>query len=435
MDAPVDGAPRCRSRSRPSRCGRRSGRPRCGSLRRRRSSGAAGAVRRLGDRGGDRRGARHPADQHEDQRELVPDRRPAEPERRAGQPAAGLDNQLVEVSNIGNLDAAARRLGLVARTGERATQIRLAGTARCIRRSAGHGHTGSAADRPTEAAGARRRWHDTRRRRQNATGPPTAPGGRTRCRRVPTTPPRRGASPGAARLVTFRPRGRRRPARRAAGFGGIGDARAYTPRGRTVAERDQRTRSPRAGRTTDPFRPALQVLDGGQPPRARGRAADARTAGRATQGRRRKPQPEPRQPRGAATARDSRPPTQPPDPTGVASSRRHRDETAAEPRARRAHAADRGARPDGRPPARPAVPVTAAPARTPERPDRRRTVTGPRVGRVRSRRGRRPRPPKLANSTRRLRLGTVLALSAVRDDRRAAGRAAGRLVAGRRRRG
>ena len=41
-----------------------------------------------------------------------------------------------------------------------------------------------------------------------------------------------------------------------------------------MAERDQRTRSPRAGRTADPFRPALQVLAGGQP-RGRGRAAEA----------------------------------------------------------------------------------------------------------------------------------------------------------------
>src|SRR3954463_11252508 len=57
------------------------------------------------------------------------------------------------------------------------------------------------------------------------------------------------------------------------GFG-IGDARAYTPRGRTLAERDQRTRSPRAGRTTDPFRPALQVLDGGRPQRG-GRPAES----------------------------------------------------------------------------------------------------------------------------------------------------------------
>ncbi|MFI5933410.1 penicillin-binding transpeptidase domain-containing protein [Actinoplanes sp. NPDC051494] len=54
------------------------------------------------------------------------------------------------------------------------------------------------------------------------------------------------------------------------GFGGIGEARAYTPRGRTVRESsDQRSRSPRAGRTGDPFRPSLQVLDGGRPSRDR----------------------------------------------------------------------------------------------------------------------------------------------------------------------
>jgi cell division protein FtsI (penicillin-binding protein 3) len=42
-----------------------------------------------------------------------------------------------------------------------------------------------------------------------------------------------------------------------------------------VAERDQRTRSPRAGRTTDPFRPALQVLDGGRPATRTGRTPQA----------------------------------------------------------------------------------------------------------------------------------------------------------------
>src|ERR1700742_2314310 len=85
-------------------------------------------------------------------------------------------------------------------------------------------------------------------------------------------PPRRGQEPrrGASRDVP--PPDERDENRR--GFGGIGEARAYTPRGRTMAERDQRTRSPRAGRTADPFRPALQVLDGGQP-RGRGRAVEA----------------------------------------------------------------------------------------------------------------------------------------------------------------
>jgi len=41
-----------------------------------------------------------------------------------------------------------------------------------------------------------------------------------------------------------------------------------------VREGDQRTRSPRTGRNTDPFRPALQVLDGGRPVRDRGRETD-----------------------------------------------------------------------------------------------------------------------------------------------------------------
>ncbi|GAA3942428.1 penicillin-binding transpeptidase domain-containing protein [Actinoplanes auranticolor] len=76
--------------------------------------------------------------------------------------------------------------------------------------------------------------------------------------------PRRGASPDLPPAD-----GSGRDDDRARGFGGIGDARAYTPRGRTVREGDQRTRSPRTGRNTDPFRPALQVLDGGRPVRDR----------------------------------------------------------------------------------------------------------------------------------------------------------------------
>src|SRR3954466_15744158 len=76
-------------------------------------------------------------------------------------------------------------------------------------------------------------------------------------------PPRRGTEPrrGASRDLPTDGR----DAEGGRGFSGIGDARAYTPRGRTVREGDQRTRSPRAGRNADPFRPALQVLDGGQP--------------------------------------------------------------------------------------------------------------------------------------------------------------------------
>ncbi|MFV2019765.1 peptidoglycan D,D-transpeptidase FtsI family protein [Micromonospora sp. LOL_023] len=52
--------------------------------------------------------------------------------------------------------------------------------------------------------------------------------------------------------------------RDASGLGGIADARAYTPRGRTVRESAEQRRTGRAERSRDPFRPALQVLDGGR---------------------------------------------------------------------------------------------------------------------------------------------------------------------------
>ncbi|MBO4210945.1 penicillin-binding protein 2, partial [Micromonospora echinofusca] len=48
------------------------------------------------------------------------------------------------------------------------------------------------------------------------------------------------------------------------GLGGISEARAYTPRGRTVRESAEQRRTPRSSRSGDPFRPALQVLDGGR---------------------------------------------------------------------------------------------------------------------------------------------------------------------------
>src|SRR5690348_16509373 len=87
--------------------------------------------------------------------------------------------------------------------------------------------------------------------------------------------PRRGGTPrrGTSRDLPADGAGEQSESDGRRGFGGIGDARAYTPRGRTMAERDQRTRSPRAARNADPFRPALQVLDGGQPP-GRGRAGE-----------------------------------------------------------------------------------------------------------------------------------------------------------------
>ncbi|MFI7077263.1 penicillin-binding transpeptidase domain-containing protein [Micromonospora sp. NPDC049903] len=140
------------------------------------------------------------------------------------------------------------------------------------------------------------------------------------------------------------------------GVGGISDARAYTPRGRTVRDgggRTEQRRNPRTSRTQDPFRPALQVLDGGRSAATRGgaRAGAAprreATAGRTTVVR----TVTDRTPRGEAPAGTPR-----------------RRVGGRDPR--------RGDRPAGRRPARKA-----------------------------------PRPPRLADPGRRLRLGTALALA------------------------
>ncbi|GIF21195.1 cell division protein FtsI (penicillin-binding protein 3) [Actinoplanes tereljensis] len=191
---------------------------------------------------------------------------------------------------------------------------------------------------------------------------------------------------------------------RGRGFGGIGDARAYTPRGRTMAERDQRTRSPRAGRTTDPFRPALQVLDGGRPQRGRRPAepavpADKTTTGKTgtktgktgtgkagtgekgDTGRRDQSDPRPAPPR-----------TRRPEPDDRDELKQRRDRTPA-----------RGSRGSERS-------RTGAPSpRSPRAPFGSRTKKS--SGPSRAVRAISTEPPKLANSTRRLRLGTVLALS------------------------
>ncbi len=235
-------------------------------------------------------------------------------------------------------------------------------------------------------------------------------------------PPRRGQAPrrGASRDL---PPGDGDDTT-ASGFGGIGDARAYTPRGRTVAERDQRTRSPRAGRTTDPFRPALQVLDGGRaaprkgrgappddpepparrPDPGRGRTTDRDRARADREEREEREEKDRAKDRGRERGRERQPParttagagrtrttagtgrTRTPAGSGrtEAPARAGRDRTVAVPPApRRAAAAGRPARPA--PPPRPSGrrPAPAVPAE----------------------------PPKLANSTRRLRLGTVLALA------------------------
>ncbi|MEV4822793.1 penicillin-binding transpeptidase domain-containing protein [Micromonospora sp. NPDC049274] len=138
------------------------------------------------------------------------------------------------------------------------------------------------------------------------------------------------------------------------GIGGISGARAYTPRGRTVREGTparggaaEQRRTPRSTRSGDPFRPALQVLDGGRAAARSGRR-DAPAAGRGGVVR----TVAPRTPRG---------------PAG-----------------------------DEPPPRRRTTP--RAPGRA-DRPAARRPSRKP------------PRPPKLADPRLRLRLGTVLTLT------------------------
>ncbi|MEV4352497.1 penicillin-binding transpeptidase domain-containing protein [Actinoplanes sp. NPDC049596] len=250
--------------------------------------------------------------------------------------------------------------------------------------------------------------------------------------RADDTPPRRGAQPrrGTSRDL---PEEGDEQAGQGRGFGGIGDARAYTPRGRTMAERDQRTRSPRAGRTSDPFRPALQVLDGGRPRRGgRGEPEEeapeipeqpAEPAGRGRKGtgktreaRGGKPTPRSRTPqfdeddfaddeldnrRTRAGVKPRRTVASPDRRAGAGTDRRSgagtdRRTAAGGASDDRGGRATRGARP-------------AASPRTGKSEGPRRIVSGPRVNRAV--RAVAPEPPKLANSTRRLRIGAVVALS------------------------
>ncbi|MGC4895892.1 peptidoglycan D,D-transpeptidase FtsI family protein [Micromonospora sp. DT31] len=143
------------------------------------------------------------------------------------------------------------------------------------------------------------------------------------------------------------------------GLGGISDARAYTPRGRTVREGGgaEQRRTPRSTRSGDPFRPALQVLDGGRAGRT-GRPAPA-TTGDATRSGRRSTTTGGRA--GVVRTVSARPTREPFDD----------DEEPAPPRRRPG----------------------------PRRPAARRPVRKPR------------RPPRLGDPSRRLRLGTVLALA------------------------
>ncbi|MFI6757807.1 peptidoglycan D,D-transpeptidase FtsI family protein [Micromonospora sp. NPDC050417] len=145
-----------------------------------------------------------------------------------------------------------------------------------------------------------------------------------------------------------------------AGLGGISGARAYTPRGRTVRDAPELRRTPRSTRSADPFRPALQVLDGG------GRGGAART--------RREPTP-PADSRGSGAGRTVPPRT--PRASDVA-------KPVPAPRRRPAGGGTNDSRASG------AGRGRAAPARPPRKP---------------------PRRPRLADPGRRLRLGTLLALA------------------------
>ncbi len=271
------------------------------------------------------------------------------------------------------------------------------------------------------------------------------------------TEPRRGASRGADRGTergTDRGHGRDdRAADDRDGFDGISDARAYTPRGRTVRENAERAR---AGRTAG--RPALQVLDGGVPAPVRDRRRGGPDAmpeePRRRTTARRTPAPDPKDPaRDDRPARDHRPSRddRPARGRGAPADEPAADEPATIDRRRGKGAATREPRsatsrepstPARRPPARTAAtPATrgagtraagtrgARPADglatgtrgatrgTRPRPDQRTAAPRQARGRRDDARPRTPArrplsaPPKLADHRRRLRLGTVVALA------------------------
>jgi cell division protein FtsI (penicillin-binding protein 3) len=189
-------------------------------------------------------------------------------------------------------------------------------------------------------------------------------------------------------------------ASRSRGFGGIGDARAYTPRGRTMAERDQRTRSPRAGRNTDPFRPALQVLDGGAPPRRGRTGAPEKPEKPAKQ---EKPEKSAKPEKAQRQRTDTPPRSRRPERAGEPAAKPAR-KPAAKPARKPAEKIQRSGRPS----------MAAGDARTPTGSGRdvrggAPSRTGKRVSRAV--RAVAPEPPKLASGTRRLRIGAVVALA------------------------
>ncbi|MEV4509028.1 penicillin-binding transpeptidase domain-containing protein [Dactylosporangium sp. NPDC049525] len=189
----------------------------------------------------------------------------------------------------------------------------------------------------------------------------------------------------------------------------MSEARRYTPRGRSV--RDASVEHAASGRG-DPFRPALEVLQGGRTDsgrRAAGRAADTPRTPK-TEPRTQKTQPQARQ----AARQETQPQTQQTarqDPAGAARQPQLRTQARTPQRARRT-ATEVDGEPRGgrtRAPLKRAAPVRGA-GRTPVRkttpvrkPRKQSRVRVPRLPRT-------TRAPKLAEPRRRLRLATVLAL-------------------------
>ncbi|MDG4832148.1 penicillin-binding protein 2 [Solwaraspora sp. WMMD1047] len=186
---------------------------------------------------------------------------------------------------------------------------------------------------------------------------------------------------------------------------GISDARAYTPRGRTVRDTPELRRAPRGGRSADPFRPALQVLEGGRSASTRGGRRDDRTDPGSGGGGRRA---------GAGSQRSGA-------TSGTARATTGGPRTNSETRTSTGSARSTGAVRAGRVPTQP----VRGGARTGSPPPRRRPTTGQSTGGLRrggSGRAARPvvrrpvrkkrfGPPRLAEPTRRLRIGSLLVLA------------------------
>ncbi|MGC4805790.1 peptidoglycan D,D-transpeptidase FtsI family protein [Micromonospora sp. DT233] len=129
--------------------------------------------------------------------------------------------------------------------------------------------------------------------------------------------------------------GRGEPRSGEPGVGGISDARSYTPRGRTIREERgaagrptgsgiEQRRTPRSTRAGDPFRPALQVLDGGRAGGGRTGRRETAPGGRSGVVRTVQPRPVPDDDDAPPTPRRRSGPRRPARPTGRRAARRPR---------------------------------------------------------------------------------------------------------------